>query len=137
MVVQKLSQADWNYTFYRSADGFVLSVLCGTVGMFELNIPLNREEEALYLGDSAGLERLANRIRSSPNDYATRSVEITEGSLDIPASVAGGMPCPREGWWYTPAKVGSRRHFQQGETLPNVDGSAYGATFWIWDRVQH
>ena len=43
--------------------------------------------------------------------------------------------CPREGWWFTPASAGSRRHFQQGEVMPAFNAQ-YGATIWQWDEQQ-
>ena len=46
-----------------------------------------------------------------------------------------GEPCPREGFWLTPARVGSRRRFTQGEVMPAVGGD-YGATIWQWDDRQ-
>jgi hypothetical protein len=46
-----------------------------------------------------------------------------------------GRPCPREGFWFTPAKAGSRRHFQQGEVMPAFT-TDYGATLWQWDEQQ-
>lgn len=52
-----------------------------------------------------------------------------------PPSTPGGEPCPRAGWWFTPAAANSRRHFRQGETMPDLN-SAWGATIWQWDRVQ-
>jgi len=47
----------------------------------------------------------------------------------------GGQPCPREGWWFTPAKVGSRHHFQHGEVMP-IFSTDYGTTIWQWDARQ-
>ena len=44
-------------------------------------------------------------------------------------------PCPKEGWWFTPAKADSRRHFKQGETMPDL-GSDWGSTIWQWDENQ-
>ena len=41
-------------------------------------------------------------------------------------------PCPREGWWHTPAQVNSRRHFKAGEVMPDLH-TDYGATIWEWD----
>jgi hypothetical protein len=46
-----------------------------------------------------------------------------------------GQPCPREGFWFTPAQAHSRRHFKHGEVMPEVGGS-YGATIWQWDDIQ-
>ena len=46
-----------------------------------------------------------------------------------------GQPCPREGWWFTPAKANSRRHFKPGELMPAFS-TDYGATIWQWDEQQ-
>ncbi|WP_231408566.1 PoNe immunity protein domain-containing protein [Ralstonia solanacearum] len=45
------------------------------------------------------------------------------------------QPCPRTGYWMTPAKAGSRRYFQQGDVMPAV-ASDYGSTIWQWDSDQ-
>jgi len=44
-------------------------------------------------------------------------------------------PCPRHGYWFTPAQVGSRRHFKAGELIPEFK-SDYGTTIWQWDSNQ-
>lgn len=49
--------------------------------------------------------------------------------------VQGGDPCPREGWWSTPAKLDSRRHFHQGEPMPRFP-SDWGDVIWQWDEQQ-
>jgi hypothetical protein len=46
-----------------------------------------------------------------------------------------GQPCPREGFWFTPARLDSRRRFKAGEAMPEV-GGRYGATIWQWDERQ-
>lgn len=46
-----------------------------------------------------------------------------------------GEPCPREGFWVTPAKPGSRRHFKLGEVMSDFK-SDYGMTIWQWDSKQ-
>ena len=57
----------------------------------------------------------------------------------VPASTRlrceANQPCPREGWWLTPARENSRRLFKQGELMPEVGGD-YGATVWQWDEQQ-
>jgi hypothetical protein len=45
------------------------------------------------------------------------------------------QPCPRDGFWFTAAKVGSRRWFKQGELMPSL-GTDYGLTIWQWDEDQ-
>ena len=47
-----------------------------------------------------------------------------------------GKPCPRDGYWFTPAKANSRQRFAQGTIMPNIEGSDYGQTIWQWDAVQ-
>lgn len=53
-----------------------------------------------------------------------------------PHNVPAGQPCPRSGWWFTPAKPDSQRYFNRGDLLPAIPGSAYGATFWQWSPDQ-
>lgn len=50
--------------------------------------------------------------------------------------VPGGQACPVAGWWYTPAAAGSRRYFNQGDSMPNIEGGSYGDTYWLWDANQ-
>lgn len=51
-------------------------------------------------------------------------------------SVRGGSACPEAGWWHTPAKAGSRRHFEVGEIMPVIEGSSWGTTNWHWSPNQ-
>ncbi|GAA5185807.1 hypothetical protein GCM10025771_42600 [Niveibacterium umoris] len=44
----------------------------------------------------------------------------------------GGEPCPQAGWWSTPAKADSRRHFVLGEVMPSLK-SDYGYTIWQFE----
>lgn len=46
-----------------------------------------------------------------------------------------GSTCEVNGFYFTPAAVGSRRRFQAGDTFPGLD-SAYGKTIWQWDDNQ-
>lgn len=39
------------------------------------------------------------------------------------------LACPRAGFWFTPARLDSRRHFTQDEPMPDMGGD-YGATIW-------
>jgi hypothetical protein len=55
---------------------------------------------------------------------------------ETPSSVEAGQPCPRSGWWFTPAKANSRRHFKKGDVFPTIEGSDFGAIFWQWSPDQ-
>jgi hypothetical protein len=59
-----------------------------------------------------------------------------DGERTSQSNVPGGQPCPKAGWWFTPATANSRRYFQAGEVMPIIEGSRYGATFWQWDVDQ-
>lgn len=50
-------------------------------------------------------------------------------------NVPAGSPCPETGWWFTPARSGSRRYFMQGTLMPAL-GSDYGDTYWQWSPDQ-
>ena len=73
------------------------------------------------------LVRFAREFDASGQQAAQASAD----RLRAPA----GEPCPREGWWFTPARANSRRHFAVGELMPDVGGD-YGATIWQWDEQQ-
>jgi hypothetical protein len=60
------------------------------------------------------------------------SGEVAATQQRIPA----GEPASQSGYWFTPARQGSRRYFKQGDTFPEIEGSTYGATFWQWSPDQ-
>lgn len=70
-------------------------------------------------------------------DYA-RAAAAGHAAVEEPRveRVPAGQPCPRSGWWHTPAQANSRRYFQQGDVFPGIDASDYGATFWLWSPDQ-
>lgn len=74
-------------------------------------------------------------------DYA-RSVSNPPGATSAAAFGASllrtpaGKPCPQAGWWFTPAKEVSRRYFRRDDVFPEIEGSNYGATFWLWSPDQ-
>ena len=77
---------------------------------------------------------LADFARSLPRPAALGGAPVgsSDGSrLRCPA----GQPCPRTGYWFTPARLDSRRLFQQGEVMPEAGGD-YGVTIWQWDTQQ-
>lgn len=79
---------------------------------------------------------LADFARSLPRPAALGGSPVR--AADVQATrlrCEAGQPCPREGWWHTPAKAGSRRQFKTGEPMPEM-GSDYGQTIWQWDDVQ-
>lgn len=87
-------------------------------------------DHLLYPKDLADWARANHSVdRLSPN--AEAGMAGTNASLRCEAN----QPCPKTGYWLTPAKANSRRHFQQGQVMPDVP-SDYGATIWQWDSDQ-
>lgn len=76
------------------------------------------------------IERVADSGGGVPGEDEVSSADSSE-HLRCPA----GQPCPKAGYWSTPGKSDSRRHFNQGDVMPDL-GSAYGATIWQWDASQ-
>jgi hypothetical protein len=48
---------------------------------------------------------------------------------------AAGELCTKDGFYFSPAEVNSRRRFQSGERFPSLN-SDYGKTIWQWDEIQ-
>lgn len=61
--------------------------------------------------------------------------ESEDGKATDRLRCEAGQPCPREGFWFTPAKADSRRRFAQGQTMPAFS-TDFGATIWQWDERQ-
>lgn len=55
-----------------------------------------------------------------------------DSNVAAPSRIESGKTCTKEGYWFTPAKTNSLRHFRQGEIMPNFSGSDWGATLWYW-----
>jgi hypothetical protein len=62
-------------------------------------------------------------------EYA-RNYQPTSGTQV--ARIDAGQPCSKAGYWFTPAKAESRRHFNQGEIMPGFSESHWGDTIWYW-----
>ena len=74
------------------------------------------------------VERIADGGGGVPGD-------ADPGKAGIRLRCRAGQPCPRDGFWFTPASTDSRCHFEQGNTMPGVGGD-YGMTIWQWDEQQ-
>jgi hypothetical protein len=75
-----------------------------------------------------------------PKDLVRFAREFEQGIEEPAAENArlrceAGQPCPRAGYWFTPASPNSRRRFVQGELMPDTK-SSWGATIWQWDENQ-
>ena len=99
-------------------------------------------EEGTYVGYwafEAGAIAFLYGIDDSKIDHMVYPKDLVEYARDYqPANEAqvaridAGQPCSKTGYWFTPAQANSRRHFQQGEIMPDISGSSWGDTIWYW-----
>lgn len=67
----------WDHVLYRDGEKLLLSVLCGTVALYEVNIELNEAEREGYLQNGAEMiTGLVQRIREDPEPYFPRRIQI-------------------------------------------------------------
>jgi hypothetical protein len=78
MALIKLAEKRWTYILYKSDDSYILSVVCGGVGLFELNIPLSNEDGKKAFEDKLFLEKIAAEIANDPKKYSSQSISIEE-----------------------------------------------------------
>ena len=76
--MKQLINSRWNYILYEKEGKLLLSVVCGTVGMFDRNIYLtDLEKENFDLKGKSFIEKFANEIRNDPSKYESRHVKLT------------------------------------------------------------
>jgi hypothetical protein len=70
-----LLKKNWEYTLSDYSRQFRLSVVCGTVGLYEIDIYLDESEIEKYneLGNEF-IDKLVKSIQEFPNDYARRKI---------------------------------------------------------------
>jgi hypothetical protein len=71
-----------------------------------------------------------------PDEY--EDVELLNSACGLEKfeiRLAGGEVCQSAGFYFTPSRANSRRHFKAGETVPEYS-TEYGKTIWQWDPNQ-
>ena len=76
MPLEKLIEKRWTYILYSHDGRYVLSVVCGGVGLFELNLPLSDADGVRALSDSDFLDKLAAEVSHDPNRYLSLSISL-------------------------------------------------------------
>jgi hypothetical protein len=69
MEVTVLAKQNYVYTLRQRDAGFFLSVVCGGVGMFEVEVELAADFAAECLADGKLLDRLCEKVRFSPDSF--------------------------------------------------------------------
>ncbi len=120
---------------------------------YDSHLKANQEEGGSYVGywaiEAAAATVLLELDDSSYRDHLLYPKDLVDFARRLQAGdgattnngdrlslrCEAGQHCPKAGYWMTPAKAGSRRHFQQGDVMPAV-ASDYGSTIWQWDNDQ-
>lgn len=78
MILTKIVEKKWTYILYKADEVFILSVMCGGVGLFEISVCLSNQVGARASSDVDFLEGLADEISNDPRKYLAQSVSIKE-----------------------------------------------------------
>lgn len=71
---QIIMEKDWNYVLYKEGGSYVLSVLCGRVGLFETTMLISMEDLADFRNEGDKyIDSLAERVRKDPEKFAKGS----------------------------------------------------------------
>lgn len=114
----RIDGTDGDYFGYWAFEAGAVAYLCG--------IDDSKITHMVYPKD------LVAWAREHADEYSNTG---SDNGVKIRSNVPAHQPCPEAGWWFTPAKTGSRRYFKQGEIMPSVGGD-YGDTFWQWSPDQ-
>lgn len=74
MALNKIAEKKWSYTLYESAGTYVLSVLCGNLALYELNIPLAPGDAEKAIRNNAYLDKLASEIAGNRTNFLRRAL---------------------------------------------------------------
>lgn len=71
-------RSDWFYSLYRSEkDEYFIAVVCGSVGIYEVNVKLNDEQCRAYSKRGKEfIEELAAEIRNRPWGYPNINIDV-------------------------------------------------------------
>ena len=85
-----IAEVTWTWMLIRHDDGTLyLSVVCGTVGIYTIDLQLTDDEAAEYL--SAGLtamDRLARDVFNQPSNYRARHIQNFDDLPGLKAAVS-------------------------------------------------
>ena len=131
---------DWPQLGWVEHDAHPLAYVAANLLLRPARVP---ELGSLHLGSVVGEARFDKHTSNvwlrrfdAPSDELevalnTRVHELpAAASASRQASVPGGEPCPKAGWWFTPAQLDSRRYFDKGEIMPVIKRSSFGDTNW-------
>jgi hypothetical protein len=71
-----LLQKEWFYTLELLSEQYILSIVCGSIGIYDVKIQLNSEEIKQFNDKGeVFIEQLAEAVRFSPTLFKTRYLD--------------------------------------------------------------
>jgi len=69
----ELLKKQWEYILYKDNDELILSVVCGTIALYDIEIKLSAEQKEKFSKEGQGfIDLLAEEIRYNPLKYNKR-----------------------------------------------------------------
>lgn len=75
---------------------------------------------------------LVERVADSGGPVPGTEPWREDAPVNLFRRVEGGQPCPREGFWWSPANKSKGQFFKKGEIMPIVTSSEYSQCYWLW-----
>lgn len=87
--MQVLESSPWDWMLFRSEGKLFFTVLCGSVGVYSLDVQLSESEVADYGSrNREALESLAKMIRMNPESYSDRHIKDFHDHRELSKTVA-------------------------------------------------
>ena len=75
--MKEILRSQWEYMLCEKDGDLIFSVVCGTIGIYQVNIILNLDETENYEQKGEDyLKELAEKIRYSPKSYNDRHINL-------------------------------------------------------------
>ena len=72
--MELLLKKDWKYSLMKEGEKFMLSVVCGSIGLYEIEIELNPfEVDNFKKAGQYYIEELVEKINKNPKEYISRN----------------------------------------------------------------
>ena len=72
-----IEESNWSWILYQDEDAYFLSVLCGGVAMYTIDIQLSSREALQYERNGhAYVKDLAKSLRQSPTKHSERHLQL-------------------------------------------------------------
>ena len=75
MELQKIIEEQWSFILYKANTSYYLTVICGEVGMYEINFKLNSKEEQI-IENKIEFIKFVHSIQANPHPYIYRNIDL-------------------------------------------------------------